>query len=126
MKIENEVLYATSDGFYYDGVPSKGSYTSSSAKTEKTILEKDQEVIFEQIGSTVIIIQILIISLAVISILKGVLNSMNNKKIVGGENNLSDKNTKIKSTTPYYIFSIILFVIYGVTNIIKGFIINFL
>lgn len=125
MEIENEVLLATSDGFYYDGVPSQGSYTPSTSATEGYTVEPNTEEVFKQIGSVLVVSQIVIVTLAVICIIKGLLNSINNKKIEGTEEDLSgeslnSRNMRKKATVPYYIFSIILFVGYGIINVITN------
>ena len=129
--MENEILLATSDGFYYEGIPSTGSYSSSTTKAKDISVEQDMDGTLKQIGSAIIISQIIIVTLAVMCIIKGILNSINNKKIVGLENDLSEESvtgefSKRKITAPYFVSSIVLFVIYGIINIIKGFFINLL
>ena len=129
MEFENEILFATADGFYYDGIPSQGSYTTSTSTAEDYASTQNTENVFKQIGTALIVSQIVIVTLAVICIIKGLLNSINNKKIEGAESDLSGEtensgNVHKKATIPYYIFAIILLMGYGIINVIKGFFTN--
>lgn len=131
MEMENGILFATSDGFYYDGVPSQGSYTPSTSTTQEYTLTQNTDDVFKQIGTALIVSQIVIVSLAVLCIVKGLINSINNKKIENGENDLSGEsanteNMRKKTTIPYYIFAIILFMGYGIINVITNFFKSFI
>ena len=128
MKIEKEILLA-SDGFYYDGVPRQGSYTLVTPNTDEYVVSKDTDLMFKEIEAILIFSQVIVVSIAVICILKGLINSINNKKISSSKNDLNaesniTENTPPKATLPYYIISIIFFVGYGIINIIRGFITN--
>lgn len=123
MEMENEELYATSDGFYYEGSPAQGSYTSSSTKYESSLFEQNGKITLNQIEKTLGIAQVLVMILTIICIIRGMSYSKNSKKIIDEDNVFKDINTKKKHINPYYIFSIVLLVVFGIVNIIKGFIV---
>lgn len=79
MEKENEFLIATSDGFYYEGVPSTGSYTSSK-KADDYIPSKVTEDVFRKVETGIIIVQVLIVILCLVCFFKGVLNFRKNKE----------------------------------------------
>lgn len=123
-----EILLA-SDGFYYQGTPSQSSYSATTKATEGyASAEIAEEYAFRNIESALVISQIVVITLAVICIIKGILNSKNNKKIAAEESDLSseslEQNVHQKATVPYFALSMILFIAYGVMNIVKGFVEN--
>ncbi len=125
MEKENEVLFATSDGFYYDGIPSQGSYTTSAPTAEEYALAQNTVEVFKQIETVLVVSQTVVVTLAVICIIKGLLNSINNKKIEGVESDLSGDSenngtVRRKATIQYYIFGIILFLGYGIINVITN------
>lgn len=123
-----EILLA-SDGFYYQGTPSQGYYSATTKVTEGyASVDNTEEYAFRKIESNLVISQIVVVTLAVICIIKGLLNSKNNKKIATEESDLSgeglDQNGHPKATVPYFAVAMILFIAYGVMNVIKGFLEN--
>lgn len=141
--MENEILLATNNEFYYDGVPSSSSYKSSSVNTGTTqafassnCIEDTSgasEYIFKTVGKVLTGTQVVMIILAVFCIFKGLSNmnknKINNDELSGTEDELygdevylrNDGRVRKKATLSYFVFSLMLFFGCGIINIIKNF-----
>ena len=133
--MEKEMLLATNDDFYYDGVPSEFSYDSSSilesgyseSCLETTGAKPSYNTIY---NASIQLMQLLLIILAGICIIKGIYNIIKNKKIKQEslmkekEGNViieNPKKVKKKAVIIYFIFSFLLGVAYMVLETIKTF-----
>lgn len=127
MGMEKEVLLATSDGFYYDGTPSQGSYSTSKDVTDTitsayTSYEEDDEVL-NKIEGTLVLSQTIILVIVLIFFIKGIMSQRKSKK---EEIELVEKETKSsKKYLLYYICAVFFIIGYGCIEIIKGFLDKF-
>lgn len=125
--MENEVLLATSDGFYYDGTPSKGSYSTSKDVTDTitsvspSSAESDE--ILNKIEGTLVFSQTIILVIILIFLIKGIMSQRKSKKeeieLVG------ERTAASKKYLLYYICAVFFTIVYGCIEIIKGFVDKF-
>lgn len=134
--MENEILLATSDGFYYEGVPS----TSSIKTTKKPSLEDAMmysnstndvstatRIAIEKINVGVGAVRIILMLVALLLVIKGSLNLIKNKNIkIKNINsnegpidfiNEDETNVRKKGVMGYYILAIILIAFVNVLKI---------
>lgn len=124
MEMENELLLATSDGFYYQGTPSQGSYTASKDITTSSYTSYEEtDEIFNKIEGVLVLTQTILLVIVLIFFVKGIMNQRKSKK---EEIELVAEETKVSKTyLIYYIFAVVFAIGYGCIEIIKGFLDKF-
>lgn len=127
MEMENEVLLATRDGFYYDGTPNQGSYSASKDVTDTitsvSTSSDETEEILNKIEGTLVLSQTIILVIVLIFFIKGIMNQRKSKK---EEIELVAEKTKVsKKYLLYYICAIFFTIGFGCIEIIKGFLEKF-
>ena len=127
MEMEKELLLATSDGFYYDGTPNKGSYSASKDVTDTitsaSTSSAESEEILNKIEGVLVLSQTIILVIVLIFFIKGIMSQRKCKK---EEIELVAEKTKVsKKYLLYYICAIFFTIGYGCIEIIKGFLDKF-
>lgn len=121
--MENEILLATSDGFYYQGTPSQGSYTTSKDTTTSayTSYEESDEIL-NKIEGAIGISQTILLVIILICCIKGIMSQQKSKKV---EMEVVEEEKSSNVYISYYIFAVIFSVAYGCLEIIEGFLDKF-
>ena len=127
--MENELLLATSDGFYYDGTPNQGSYTESkdvktTTTSAYTSYEENNDV-FDKFGDILGFTEGVIGILAVICLFKSVSVLLKNRK-EDTENVIDDQmQERINKSKKYYFYLIVLTLAYVCVSFVSEFLEKF-
>ena len=128
--MENDFLLATSDEFYYDGMPKSNFSFTTVTNTE--VISDAPITINETIGAAITIVQIVGAFIAIILWIIGIKNIIQNNitsknkidekyELSGDKDNLNEEKIKKKPTVRYFIFGIILYMVSGIFQITKNF-----
>ena len=127
---ENENLYLAATGIYYKGVPetsfktSEESYEGVSRSPEVSLGEPS--ILGCNINKVLYITRIIFIIIAILCVLKGIVNFINNRKLANNKEDLldgleDDQETKIKPVNGYFIASAVLGIFAFMINIVNNF-----